>query len=113
MNQTIPVSGEVYKKSREMFFSPWTDKGLKTTKEQAMKRAKTRLDNYISGKAVSYGENLMPRDKSWYWSMYDNLNLSEYGKVKKPAIALKNTSLRGVPTVFPDFNPKLPKLWAL
>ena len=89
---------ELQKHYKEAYFTPWQMCEPPLTKFKAM----WALQRYKAGE--SYGENLLPRDASWFQTIAQQSNFDAYGSVNRYAISRHFTHLRAFPTHKPLFS---------
>jgi hypothetical protein len=92
--KTLPTS--TYETSKLAFFDPWIC--------EEFVYPKNVITQYSNTFANGWGENLMPRDASWFEKNTKNSNYDAYQSLKIPAIITQNTSMRTFPTNLPHFN---------
>ena len=84
---------------RRMILSPWCDDYLPRSAEQV----RALFDKYA--RDAGCGENLVPRDAAWAGKMLPQANLGGYPNCRRRAIAVRNTSIRQLPTAECVFLP--------
>ncbi len=82
----------------QKFFAPW---------HQRESHAPKRIIQWSFGvysNNLGYGENQQPHSIQWINELLKSADLSSYPNTQRPAITLRNTSLRVLPTDKPHFN---------
>jgi len=92
INRGFISTQEAYEKR---YFKPWRLKGLDISKEDAM-WAHTTFNAQNS-----YGENLLPREKSFFDEMLENANFDAFSTLNQRAISLRELNVRAFPTKRP------------
>jgi cell wall-associated NlpC family hydrolase len=91
------VQQRLFEKYLENFFDPWKRGAAKTSATEAY----WGLAEY--GKEQGFGENKLPRDKSWLEGLAAASDQPGYPSLARKAIAARNTALRVLPTNRPFF----------
>lgn len=81
----------------QRFLAPWRQQATAYSKDAAF----WSIASY--GNKQGYGENLRPRDRGWFDSLVAKMNTGAFPSLAKPAIAVRNTALRAMPTMRPFF----------
>lgn len=96
MASVKPIPASVQVSSKAAFFDPWV--------LGAWIYPKDVITQYAATFANGWGENLMPRDASWFENGIKNSNYDAYQSLKIPAIIVQNASMKTFPTHLPHFN---------
>ncbi|MFA6133181.1 MAG: SH3 domain-containing protein [Phycisphaerae bacterium] len=92
-----------YEQFRKRHFQAWN---MTDTPEPRL--AAQRIIQKLA-KDDGYGENLLPRPSGWVKGLANLADLGRYPNCNRPAITVRNTNLRDLPTPLPRFNdPQLP-----
>lgn len=65
--------------------------------------ANVKTDSQRFASNLGYGENKRKHNKSWYDKLLKNADLGNYPNVRYPAITIRDSSLRALPTLRPHF----------
>lgn len=82
---------------RERYLAPWQGEKSAYSREQAM----WGVSSYGSKKG--YAENLRPRDAAWFQELTRRAQPASFPSLARKAIAVRNTSLRSMPSNKPFF----------
>ena len=93
------VQTQLAREYRQAILSPWRDGYLPRSTEEV----RALFDKYARDGGC--GENLVPRDAAWAGKMLPQANLGGYPNCRRRAIAVRNTSMRQLPTAEPAFLP--------
>jgi hypothetical protein len=62
------------------------------------------LEQEVKNLGICYGENYQKKSSEWYQKQVQNENLENLGSMNQPAMALRHTNLRVLPTIQPCFH---------
>jgi cell wall-associated NlpC family hydrolase len=92
-----------YAHFRKTWMSPWAAVNTDAVRDEAA----ATLDRYA--RDPGYGEDLRPHKTDWIGGLARLAALSGHPRAPSPAITIRNTNLRELPTAAPHFNdPSLP-----
>ncbi|MFO7594807.1 MAG: SH3 domain-containing protein [Desulfocurvibacter africanus] len=101
----IPLFADAAAQSQRFlrqWYGPWSRKEPRYGLEEV------NWGTRVYGPKLLYGENLLPRPSGWIAAQDELAGLGEFPNLKRPGIALANTSFRVLPTDKPAFrDPKL------
>lgn len=88
---------QAYEAFRQRHFAPWRQKTSGYSRSEAL----WAVQAY--GNRQGFGENLRPRDASWFKELTEAVTPEAFPSLAQRAIAVRNTSLRSMPTHKPFF----------